>query len=344
MSIRKGDYSRAEQHYTHAMALLDACNLVSILFWQLQAGFPPVLSSFQTKHAQGTIKDIPVLSPLLQFFFALSGQANPRLQKEKHHGRPNTPVSQKIRSFNLCCELQHGCFSAATGVFDPSGLGVKRQLVLYLSEPSEHRAVNQSQWHSLEARQGNESMSVQYAQLLIDKFVATGDTVLHGSQLGCRSCDENCHLMDCAVRSDETIYMNLRTILPYCNNLYHILPWLQLAALHCVWQKSTIVGTFAPNPVNSYRTRDNSCHMLSYNECIVRHSGQAKLAPLLTSGNCICESIDTVVQTSRFFFQGARIFRDGTINMINKNHKNMLHVSCLCRLCSSSNISGPIGS
>jgi hypothetical protein len=84
--------------------------------------------------------------------------------------------------------------------------------------------------------------------------------------------------------------------------------------------------------------------MLSYNECIVRHSGQAKLAPLLTSGNCICESIDTVVQTSRFFFQGARIFRDGTINMINKNHKNMLHVSCLCRLCSSSNISGPIGS
>ena len=40
MSIRKGDYSRAEQHYTHAMALLDACNLVSILFWQLQAGFP----------------------------------------------------------------------------------------------------------------------------------------------------------------------------------------------------------------------------------------------------------------------------------------------------------------
>lgn len=254
-------------------------------------GFPSVLSSFQTKHAQGTIKDIPVLSPLLQFFFALSGQANPRLQKEKHHGRPNTPVSQKIRSFNLCCELQHGCFSAATGVFDPSGLGVKRQLVLYLSEPSEHRAVNQSQWHSLEARQGNESMSVQYAQLFIDKFVATGDTVLHGSQLGCRSCDENYHLMECAVRSDETIYMNLRTILPYCNNLYHILPWLQLAALHCVWQKSTIVGTFAPNPVNSYRTRDNSCHMLSYNECIVRHSGQAKLAPLLTSGNCICESI-----------------------------------------------------
>ena len=63
----------------------------------------------------------------------------------------------------------------------PAALGLKRQLVLYLSEPSEHRAVNQSQWHSLEARQGNESMSVQYAQLLIDKFVATGDTVFHGS-------------------------------------------------------------------------------------------------------------------------------------------------------------------
>ena len=63
----------------------------------------------------------------------------------------------------------------------PVAIGLKQQLVLYLSEPSEYRAANQSQWHSFEARQGNESMSVQYAQLLVDKFVATGDTVLLGS-------------------------------------------------------------------------------------------------------------------------------------------------------------------
>lgn len=36
MSIRKGDYSRAEQHYTHAMALLDACNeSMSVQYAQL---------------------------------------------------------------------------------------------------------------------------------------------------------------------------------------------------------------------------------------------------------------------------------------------------------------------
>ena len=95
-------------------------------------------------------------------------------------------MSQNISNFDLYCELQHGCFNAAAGVFDSScsraegAEGATCTVEEILSEPSEHWAVNQSQ-HSLEAQQGNQSMSVQYAQLLIDKFVATGDTVLHGS-------------------------------------------------------------------------------------------------------------------------------------------------------------------
>ncbi|CAL1169020.1 unnamed protein product, partial [Cladocopium goreaui] len=50
MSIRKGDYSRAEQHYTHAMALLDACNLVSILFWTSCEDYARLLKHMGTVH------------------------------------------------------------------------------------------------------------------------------------------------------------------------------------------------------------------------------------------------------------------------------------------------------
>ena len=62
MSIRKGDYSRAEQHYTQAMALLDACNLVAL------GRIFPCSVILPDQACTGNNKDIlviPVLSPLL---------------------------------------------------------------------------------------------------------------------------------------------------------------------------------------------------------------------------------------------------------------------------------------